>query len=142
MQALQLELTIQDIQHSILKTRSIKLKETHVKIKNDEKIHVQPYDHRKDKMYFIMQTLLKMLPEVIVNGISSLKRAVIKEKDMKGAKEKSADFLKHHELAIEGTGLEKVLRTPGVEYTKTKTNSVIEMEDVLGIEAARKTIID
>lgn len=90
-----------------------------------------------------MQTLLKMLPEVIVNGISSLKRAVIKEIDLKSMKNKKVDDgLKHHELAIEGTGLEKVLRTPGVEYTKTKTNSVIEMEDVLGIEAARKTIID
>jgi len=84
-----------------------------------------------------------MLPEVIVNGISSLKRAVIKEIDLKSMKNKKVDDgLKHHELAIEGTGLEKVLRTPGVEYTKTKTNSVIEMEDVLGIEAARKTIID
>ena len=34
------------------------------------------------------------------------------------------------------------MTTPGVNGLATKTNSVMEMRDVLGIEAARKTIID
>jgi len=93
-------------------------------------------------MYFVMQKLLKMLPEVIVKGIPTLKRAVIKEKVEKDKSKAAETKFKQHELAIEGTGLDKVLRTPGVDYLRTWTNSVIEMEEVLGIEAARSTIID
>lgn len=32
--------------------------------------------------------------------------------------------------------------TPGVDHSKTKTNHIIEIEEVLGIEAARQTIIN
>jgi DNA-directed RNA polymerase III subunit RPC1 len=38
---------------------------------------------------------------------------------------------------VEGYGLKKVMVTPGVDFTQTKTNHIIEMEEVLGIEAAR-----
>lgn len=34
------------------------------------------------------------------------------------------------------------MSTPGVEFKYTKSNHVIEVEQVLGIEAARQTIIN
>ena len=41
----------------------------------------------------------------------------------------------------EGTGLKAVLMTPGVDWKKSYSNSVIEVWEVLGVEAAWRTII-
>lgn len=49
---------------------------------------------------------------------------------------------KKFELLVEGYGLKEVMRTPGIDFENTKTNHVTEMEEVLGIEAARQTIIE
>ena len=43
---------------------------------------------------------------------------------------------------MEGQGLKEVMCTPGVDHRHTKSNHVIETEKVLGIEAARQTIIN
>lgn len=40
------------------------------------------------------------------------------------------------------TGLKEVMGTEGVNGRKTKTNHVMEIQQILGIEAARKSIID
>ena len=69
-----------------------------------------------------------MLPAVIVKGIPTINRAVINKKQSDEKK---------HELLVEGYGLKKVMTTPGVDYINSKTNHIIEMEEVLGIEAAR-----
>merc|ERR1719189_1657436 len=46
-----------------------------------------------------------------------------------------------HQLLVEGNGLLQVMSTPGVLASKTTSNHVIEVEKVLGIEAARRTIM-
>lgn len=132
-QALQLELTIDEIIGSILKTRKMKLKLDNIWKKNPSKLHIEPFDTSRDKMFFSMQTLKKMLPNVIVKGIPTINRAVINKKQEDESK---------HELLVEGYGLKKVMTTPGVDFIYTKTNHIIEMEEVLGIEAARQTIIN
>ncbi len=53
--ALQLEVTIDTIKESILKTPKLKIKERHVKVMNSDKLHIEPYDTSRDKMYFVMQ---------------------------------------------------------------------------------------
>jgi DNA-directed RNA polymerase III subunit RPC1 len=73
------------------------------------------------------------LPNVIVTGIPSVVRAVIS----KDEKDQS-----RHQLLIEGTGLREVMSTPGIDFRITKTNHIMEIEKVLGIEAARQTIIN
>merc|ERR1712151_995845 len=44
-------------------------------------------------------------------------------------------------LKIEGTGLRDVMATPGVNAAETLSNHVVEIEQVLGIEAARTKIM-
>jgi DNA-directed RNA polymerase III subunit RPC1 len=132
-EALKIELTIDKIIEAILKTRKMKLKLENILAKSANKLHVFPYDTSRDNMYFVMQTLKKMLPAVIVKGISTINRAVINKRQSDESK---------HELLVEGYGLKKVMTTPGVDFSNTKTNHVIEMEEVLGIEAARQTIIN
>jgi len=47
-----------------------------------------------------------------------------------------------YNLLLEGTNLRTVMGTPGVDGRHTTSNHVIEAEQTLGIEAARKCIID
>ena len=84
-------------------------------------------------MYFVMQTLKQMLPLVIVKGIPTINRAVINKKQGDESK---------LELLVEGYGLRQVMNTPGIDFRHTQTNHIIEMEEVLGIEAARQSIIN
>jgi DNA-directed RNA polymerase III subunit RPC1 len=69
-----------------------------------------------------------MLPNVIVQGIPSVVRAVISKKQSDESK---------HLLLVEGIGLKKVMNTPGIDFRHTSSNHIIETEEVLGIEAAR-----
>ena len=41
-----------------------------------------------------------------------------------------------------GSNIKKVLQLPFVDETRTTTNDVFEIEEALGIEAARQAIID
>lgn len=96
---LKLELSIDQIIQSILKTRKMKLKPDNISKVNSRhgagisEIHIEPYDTSRDKMYFVMQTLKQMLPNVIVKGIPTINRAVINKKQNDESK---------HELIVEG----------------------------------------
>ena len=83
-------------------------------------------------MYFSMQLLRNNLPSVIVKGINSVVRAVISKQEEDQSK---------HTLLVEGTGLKNVMSTSGIDFRFTKSNHIMEIEEVLGIEAARSTII-
>jgi len=75
--ALKLELSMEQIADAILSTRKIKLKPSNIQKVNAAKLHIEPYDKTKEKMYFVMQTLKNMLPAVIIKGIPTINRAVI-----------------------------------------------------------------
>jgi len=91
-----------------LKTRRIKLKPKNIDKKNASKIHIRPFDNSRDSMYFSMQTLKQMLPQVVVKGYTSISRAVINKKQDDDSK---------HELLVEGYGLKSVMMTPGIDFT-------------------------
>lgn len=83
--------------------------------------------------YFIMQQLKSVLPNVIVQGIPSVHRAVINEMDSQNGKPT-------YNLLMEGYGLAEVMGSPGIDGLRTTTNHVLEVEHVLGVEAARTSI--
>lgn len=70
-----------------------------------------------------------------LKGITGIKRAIIQSRRGPGGKE---EFV----IITDGSNLAQVLKVPGVDPRRTKSNSVYETEEVLGIEAARKVIID
>ncbi|ODV87760.1 hypothetical protein CANARDRAFT_5073 [[Candida] arabinofermentans NRRL YB-2248] len=84
----------------------------------------------KTSLFFKMQQLKRVLTKVVVKGLPDISRAVINVKN-DGKKE----------LLVEGYGLKAVMATDGVIAHKTATNHVLEIFDVLGIEAARASII-
>ncbi|CAD7969333.1 unnamed protein product [Amoebophrya sp. A25] len=93
---------------------------------SSDKIHLYPYGPCG---YFDLSILKQLLPSIYVGGLRTCVRAVINQ-DNKGV----------HELLVEGTGLQEVMCTPGVQGYRTVSNNVLEVRRVLGIEAARTTI--
>lgn len=84
-----------------------------------------------------MQALRRALPNVVIKGVPTVSRAVINIKD-----EVNDEGERLHELLVEGYGLREVMGTTGVVGTQTTSNHVIEAQKVLGIEAARQTIMN
>jgi DNA-directed RNA polymerase subunit A" len=75
--------------------------------------------------------LVKSVHSVILKGIKGLKRVVIRKED-------SGEYV----LYTEGSMLKEVLSIEGVDATRTKTNNVNEIFEVMGIEAARQALIN
>ncbi len=87
---------MESVCQSILKTPKLKVKDKHITLVSNDKIHIEPYDYSRDKMYFVMQQLKTKLPHVIIKGYTSIVRAVISKQE----KDKNK-----HNLLIEGYGL-------------------------------------
>ncbi|QKX64314.1 uncharacterized protein TRUGW13939_11488 [Talaromyces rugulosus] len=77
-----------------------------------------------------LKHLKRMLPDIQVLGHPQARRAVIHTDDTT------------NKLLVEGYGLRECMTTEGVEGLHTTTNNVIEAKAILGIEAARATIIN
>ena len=93
---------------------------------------------RENELSFMtMQALKRRLPSVVVKGYSEANRAVMKKDDKKD--EQGREPIS---VWVEGYGLRQCMNTDGVDGERTTTNSVMETRDVLGIEAARNTIIN
>ena len=78
-----------------------------------------------------LKHLKRVLPDIQVLGYPHAHRAIIRT-DENSTK---------NTLLVEGYGLRECMTTTGVDGLHTSTNNVMEMREVLGIEAARTTII-
>ncbi len=83
-----------------------------------------------------VQQIKAIIGNVVIKGYANCSRAIIK-------KESSPNERGEYEcqLLVEGYGLKECMTTPGIEPYKTKSNHVMEVRTVLGIEAARATIV-
>ena len=90
---------------------------------------------------FELQLLQRALMQVVVAGISEISRAIIsrKEESEKHASEQGRECF---QLLVEGVGLQAVMGVRGLRGETARTTHVMEVEKVLGIEAARKTTMD
>lgn len=111
--------------------RQLREKDVRIKRGSSCKLRVYVPDNSKNSVYFAMQELKTTIPTVIVQGIPSVNRAVINMNDESGK----------YEVLVEGYGLQEVMGSAGIDGRKTTTNHVLEVENVLGIEAARTKII-
>lgn len=144
---LQLDITIRDVFDAIIKQKKLKLSPLNIKYHKDYlRVDIHAIDKYKRgnkntmtkatakeeiEFFLRMQTVKRNLPNIPIRGYPEASRAIIKTDDQG----KNA-------LLVEGYGLRACMTTQGVNGLATKTNSVMEMREVLGIEAARKTIID
>jgi DNA-directed RNA polymerase subunit A" len=84
----------------------------------------------EEPSYRQLLQLVKSVHSVILKGIKGIKRVVIR-------KEESGEYV----LYTEGSTLKEVLAIDGVDPTRTRTNNVNEIYEVMGIEAARAALI-
>ncbi|KAI9699676.1 MAG: hypothetical protein M1836_002710 [Candelina mexicana] len=139
---LQLGIGLPEITHAILTHKKLKINPSDIKLIGSHiRIYVREPDDSKPRpkatkeepdVFTRVQSLKRILPTIVIRGYPDASRAIIKTDEKTG---KNA-------LLVEGYGLKACMSTDGVIGTSTKTNSVTETRDVLGVEAARKTIID
>ncbi|MBU4491509.1 MAG: DNA-directed RNA polymerase subunit A'' [Euryarchaeota archaeon] len=84
----------------------------------------------EEPSYRQLLQLVKSVQSVILKGIKGIKRVVIR-------KEEIGEYV----LYTEGSMLKEVLAIDGVDATRTRTNNVNEIYEVMGIEAARSALI-
>ncbi|KAL1672708.1 hypothetical protein EV122DRAFT_271324 [Schizophyllum commune] len=135
-QKLQLEMTLDDIKWAIVSTRKLKVKQESIVVlsrKNRLRIYIEG-----DEKFYRIRDLKRNLADVVVKGVPSIHRAVINIKEKDDYRGKKGD----KELLVEGYGLQKCMITEGVVGEMTTSNHIIEVAQVLGIEAARRTIIN
>ncbi len=90
-------------------------------------------------LYLIIKTpslkaLRKRIPKVKsihLKGVPNIPRVIIRKDETSG----------EYILYSEGSNLKEVFEIEGVDTTRTTTNNIIEIQNVLGIEAARNAII-
>lgn len=136
---LQLNITMQQIKEALIRPKNlgdIRLTSEDVTIVRD-KLQVRP--PRKDaasaKFFFAMQTLKVSLPNAVVNGLPFAQSAKVVEESSKKSEQP------RYKVLVSGTGLQDVMCIRDVDATKTTSNHVLEVARVLGIEAARTTIM-
>lgn len=84
----------------------------------------------KEPSYKHLMDVFEKLRDMVVMGIKEIKRVIIR---------KEGD---EYVLYTEGSSLKKVMKVKGVDFTRTLTNDIYEIYEVLGIEAARAAIIN
>ncbi|KAJ7947738.1 DNA-directed RNA polymerase subunit [Quillaja saponaria] len=132
----QLNINADIVKESILQTPKLKLKDEHITALDIKKLVVRSQEGDKSKIHFQLHYLKNLLPSVIVKGVKTAERVVISKEVDKVMK------IDKFKLLVEGTGLKQVMGMEGVDGRKTVSNHVIEVQDTLGIEAARKCIIE
>ncbi|KAI4322195.1 hypothetical protein L6164_021912 [Bauhinia variegata] len=132
----QLNIDANVVKESILQTPKTKLKPEKIKVLDTKKLEVFPQDADRSKIHFQLNYLKNLLPTVVVKGLKTAERVVISKEADKVTK------IDKFKLLVEGTGLKEVMGSEGVDGRKTLSNHVIEVQQTLGIEAARKCIID
>lgn len=85
----------------------------------------------ENKFYHELLRLEAKVSGTLVKGIEGIKRAIVR-KDTDG----------EYMLYTEGSALKKVQKIEGVDFSRTTTNNIAEIAEVLGIEAARNAIIE
>lgn len=80
--------------------------------------------------YKLLMSTFEKLKDTVVMGIKEIKRVIIRKEG------------EEYVLYTEGSSLKKVMKVAGVDFTRTLTNDIYEIFEVLGIEAARNAIIE
>jgi len=138
---LKLEVNTESIRAAICGSK-LKIKPDMCVIAGESMIKIKPPTSEKNKksvrtspgFYYQLQLLRDKLPDVVIKGLSTVSRAIMHKDDTKDGTK--------YKLFVEGDNLREVIATPGVTGNKTVSNNTLEVASTLGIEAARKTIMN
>jgi len=100
-----------------LRNKKVSLKGNKIVIEMDE---IDPLEMRRVAM---------KSKEVRIKGIKGIRRVMVRKEG------------EEYVIYTDGSNLKEVLKVKGVDWRRTTTNNIREIEEVLGIEAARAAII-
>ena len=104
------------------------------------KTKVKPLD-QSDHIYMLKNFQDQLLENVIIRGISGIRKANLRKiKD--NVVEHNGSYKKQDIWVLDtiGTNLMEILSLDFIDKNRTVSNNIVEVYDVLGIEAARQTI--
>ncbi len=104
--------------------RRIKLKKSNV-VPKEDRIEIYVEGATLKELRKIRDSVL----DTYIKGIKGIKRVVIR---------KEGD---EYVIYTQGTNLKEILKLEGIDWRRTRTNNIKEIEEVLGIEAARNALI-
>ncbi|EZG50618.1 DNA-directed RNA polymerase [Gregarina niphandrodes] len=127
----------------------LKMREGLIEIVHKYKLIVKPPGTREgvNGLSFQLTALMDSLPHVSVCGMKTVRRCIVQTKSKgngekgNGEKGNGEEELNEYSLAVEGEGLRQIMGVEGVDGNRVGCNSIMEVKDVLGIEAARQVII-
>jgi len=108
--------------------------------KSVKKQKVNPLD-QSDQIYILKNFQDQMLNHIVLKGIKNINKVILRKiKD--NLVEELGSFKKKEIWVLDtiGTNLLDVLALDFIDYTKTFSNDIIEIFNILGMEAARQTI--
>lgn len=132
-------ITVDDVRRAILGTRGMKLKPADLLTAGPRELHVSALSGgaaATARMAF----LAERVPNVIVRGFDGVKGVVIENVSKKNIFFQNFfcnQSSKKSSAVIEGASFARVLAVPGIDACNTRTNDVLALAAVLGIEAAR-----
>ncbi len=138
----ELEIDMADMKVSIkpnmseLEEENIKMDDIVEKMKKLRGIDAK-VERKKDMIFIIsketkfseLHQIVEKAKEKKIKGLKGVERAIIR------------DVGSEYVIFTEGTNLKKVLDIEGIDISNTFSNSMVEIYDVLGVEAARNSII-
>jgi DNA-directed RNA polymerase II subunit RPB1 len=104
-------------------------------------------DSTMEEDIFLRQLESTMLNQISLRGVKGIKRAYLSEKDKvvidaEGVIQSRGDNgIKEWLLETDGSNLKAVMCIDGVDFKRTYTNNCVEVFEVLGVEAARASIL-
>lgn len=124
---LRLEINVDQVCNII--SQKLKIGFDRLRVVDDSCIMIDMADDTKNTWH-----LRGSLGKIPIKGIPTVRRAMIRTKSDGSGKD-------IYYIVIEGDGLQQVMATFGVEFKNAMSNNVMEVAQVLGIEAAREVII-
>ena len=106
------------------------------------RIRINKESTDEDEGIFLLRMLEKsILDKIIIQGVNGINKVIMRTSRDKGIME-DGQFIRKEEwvLDTDGVNLIQVMNYPGVDPTRTTSNDIYEINNCLGIEAARHTL--
>jgi len=95
-----------------------------------------------DEDLFLKKVEHNLLSRISLRGIPGITKVFMREEKRNTLSNEGLESQKEWILDTEGSDLQAVMGIPEVDFTRTTSNNIIEIFRVLGIEAARKALLN
>ncbi|MCD6492786.1 MAG: DNA-directed RNA polymerase subunit A'' [Archaeoglobaceae archaeon] len=123
-----------NLDEKAMQRKKLKVEDVKKKIEKGLKMEVVEEDGKliiqiSEPSFKALMDTFDKLKNIVLVGIKEIRRVIVR---------KEGD---EYVLYTEGSSLKKIMKIKGIDFTRTTTNNVYEIYEVLGIEAARNAII-